>query len=126
MAYTAPDAADLKERFPAFAAVADDTITQALAEAEIMVDDSWLSQTDFTLGRLLYAAHTMTLDGLGTNGEAQAVGFDVIKSGALMLERRRQIKEGDQSSLAETSYGRRFRDVLRRNVCTIFAAVPSS
>lgn len=121
MAFTAPTAADLKARFPTFAAVADATIDVALAEAALMVDDAWLSQEDFTLGRLLYAAHILTLDGFGTGAEAQSAAagtseYTTIRSGRLQLTKAGAGNApAAQSVLTKTTFGQRFREVLDRN-----------
>jgi len=112
MAFTVPTAADLKTRFPAFEACDDQTVDFALAEAAALVDDSWSSQADFTLGRLLYAAHILTLEGYGSGSEAKTAGgglsaFKTIKSGALTLTR------GDDAAavagkVETTTFGQRF------------------
>lgn len=124
MAYTAPTAADLKSRFPAFVNVADATVDIALGDAALMVDDSWNSQEDFTLGRLLYAAHVLTLDGHGSGAEAQAasagtLGFRSMKSGHLTLERFSSRSGGPAggriNALELTTYGVRFKALLRPN-----------
>ncbi len=119
MAFTAPTAAELKARFLTFEAENDTTVDLALSEAAAMVDDSWTSQADFTLGRMLYAAHVMTLEGFGTGAEAKqgkagTFGFSVIKSGALTLERPAD-KASSPSDLTTTSFGRRFKELLARN-----------
>lgn len=129
MAYTAAVAQDVRDRFPTFAAVADAPINYALADAALVVDDEWLSQADYTQGILLYAAHILTLDGFGSGAEAQmaqagALGFDVMKSGALTLQRTRQQVEAQYSSvLDQTTFGKRFREILMRNRGGPFAAV---
>lgn len=121
MAYTVPTAADLKARFPTFAAVADSIVTTALAEAAVLVDDSWSSQEDFTLARLLYAAHTLTLDGHGSGAEAAmaaegTLGFQTIKSGELTLIRGSKAAPEAFSTTQDSQYGKRFEEVRRRNV----------
>jgi len=112
MAYTAPSAADLKARFPAFSAVDDTVVDSALGEAARKVDETW-TEADFAQARMYYAAHVMTLDGLGTSREAKLLGFKRIKVGSLELERG-----GDGSvagDLASTTYGKRFLDLVRCN-----------
>lgn len=115
MAYTAPTADDFKEAFPAFVAVDDDVVDAALAEAALMVDDSWLSQQDFTTGRLLYAAHVLTLGGLGTTSEAQFAGFSSLSIGSLSLTRAAFSGDVAPGSYESTSFGRRFLQLLRQN-----------
>jgi hypothetical protein len=112
MAYTAPTAADLKSRFPAFAAVADDTITAALNDAARMVDETW-TEADFAPARMLYAAHVMTLDGVGKTTEAQLQGFSKLSIGPLSLERATQ--DAQPGELKSTSFGRSFIELRRRN-----------
>lgn len=131
MAFTAPDADDLKARFPRFSSVADSAIDAALGDASKVVDDSWLSQEDFTAGRLLYAAHILTLDGHGTGTGAAitAAGLDdykTIKSGDLSLTKDDGDFANSKDILDKTTYGRRFKEVRNRNVGGPFAAVKST
>jgi len=119
MAFTAPTAADLKARFPVFEAEDVDTIDFALTDAAAMVDDTWTSQGDFTLGRLLYAAHILTLEGYGTGAEAKlgktgAFDFQTIQSGKLRLTRKSD-GAAKETVLTSTMFGKRFRDLLARN-----------
>jgi hypothetical protein len=111
MAYTAPTASDLRTRFPAFAAIGDVPVTAALAEAETRVDASWPDALR-TAGALYYAAHILTLDGLGTSTEAQLAGFRRLRIGSLELE---SASAGAAAAdlLLQTSYGRRFADLAR-------------
>lgn len=123
MAFTAPTASDLKTRFPAFAAVADATITTVLTLAlDVAVDDeTWISQTQYTEAALLYTAHVLTLDGLGTSAEAELAGSSIIrrfKSGSLEFERANAstlATSGAQSILNDTTYGRRYQQLLKIN-----------
>lgn len=117
MDYTPPTPSDLKERFPRFASVADGPIQQALDEAARLVDASWPA-ADFSLGRMLYAAHVLTTDGFGEGTEAQlnaeGVGdFQNIKLGSLSLSRFARSEKSTRGSamldeLETTSYGKRF------------------
>ncbi|MGO4127788.1 DUF4054 domain-containing protein [Inquilinus sp. YAF38] len=111
-----PTPAELKARFPGFAAVADAVVQTALDEAALQVGGDWASQADLRLGRLLLAAHVLTLDGQGSGAEAAtaaAGGFRRMRSGALELER---IAEAGPGALDSTGYGRRFLELMRRNV----------
>lgn len=119
MAYTAPTAADLKARFPAFAAVDDAVIDGALTEAVRRVDETW-PEEDFATGRLLYAAHVLAMDGHGAGVEAEAMA-----EGAGLYKRRKaggsEIEFADgvagsgavSGELGSTSYGRRFKALAR-------------
>lgn len=121
MAYSAPTAADLKARFPEFASVDDVIVTAALAEAEGRVDASWPNEADFRLGRMLYAAHNLTLSGHGTGADVQFVsgalaGVRRYRSGSLEVERtglagaQSGVVIGDLNS---TSYGTQFSRLVR-------------
>lgn len=113
MAYTAPTAASFKVRFPAFAAVADAAVTAALAEAARQVDNTWL-EGDRANAEMFYAAHILTLDGLGTSSEAQLAGFKRLKVGPLELERA-EVKGQTFGALGSTSYGQRFMLLRKQN-----------
>lgn len=107
--------AELKARFPGFAAVADAVLQTALDEAALQVGDDWASAADIRLGRLLLAAHILTLDGQGSGAEAAAVaagGFRRMRSGTLELER----SDAGPGALDSTGFGRRFLELMRRNV----------
>lgn len=101
-----------------FAAVTDEHITEALKVAQNHVSQSWLTEDDYQRGQMLYAAHALTLAGLGTGAEAEVSangmdGFTTIKSGGLSLSRSAQSM--DMSQLSSTSYGRRYLEILKRN-----------
>jgi hypothetical protein len=122
MPFIPPVAADLVARFPTFAAVPEAAVTGALAEAGVRVDATW-TESDYALGIMLYAAHLLTLDGLGTGAEAAlgaagALGFTSFKSGALLLDRAPTAA----SEMAATTYGRRFSALLRLNQPAVFIA----
>ena len=113
MPYEVPTAANLKARFPAFAAVADEAIVMAITEASGRVDRTW-PETDFQPAILLYAAHVLTLDGLGTSTEAQLAGFRRLKIGSLELESATAAASASSSPLLQTGYGRRFAELARQ------------
>lgn len=113
MAYDVPTAATLKARFPAFAAVADEAITMAIAEGSGRVDVTW-PEMGYQTGILLYAAHVLTLDGLGTSTEAQLAGFRRLKIGSLELESATAAASASSDPLLQTGYGRRFAELARR------------
>ncbi|WP_018263721.1 DUF4054 domain-containing protein [Methylobacterium sp. WSM2598] len=110
----APAPAELKARFPVFAGLPDEAVAPALAEARARVDAA-LPQAG--LARMLYAAHLLTLDGHGGAEGAwiRAGRPRLLRSGTLTVERRGAGEAGPDpaGTLAETSYGRRFRDLLR-------------
>ncbi|KMO36125.1 hypothetical protein VQ03_21050 [Methylobacterium tarhaniae] len=111
-----PDA--FRARFPAFASVADAPIAGALAEAAPRIGAAWPA-ADAALGRMLHAAHTLTLDGQGGPeaelARAGALDLKALRSGTLHLERRDPPTDAAPGTLGLTSYGRRFHEVMRRN-----------
>lgn len=124
MAYVEPTPAEFKAAFPSFAAVPDVTVQFALDEGELYVDDTWI-ETNRRPAVMLYAAHALTLQGLGTGAEAQAAAAGAsnvlrIKSGQFELERGSSTSSGGAGAVpdpwAMTSYGRRFYALLLRNV----------
>lgn len=113
------DVAALKAAFPAFAGVADATVTFWLVRAGRQVDNSWCEE-DREFGRQLLACHLMTEQGLGTGAEAEmfaagAGGFDSLKSGALTLTRSSQNVAGAAGTYGSTQYGRQFAILARQN-----------
>lgn len=123
MAWTAPTASEFKARFPAFASVSDDVVNTVLAEAVLQVDETWVSEADFKLGINLLTAHLLTMDGHGAGAEAEsaaagALGFKTMKSGNLTLERfsASEAGSGNDDTLSLTTYGKRFRDLRKRNI----------
>lgn len=119
MAYTVPDAADLKAAFPAFAAVDDDVITYWITRAGRSVDESW-TEGDYAHAMMLLAAHLMVGQGLGTGAAAAAAAagaseFKRMKSGALDLERFDSADGSGSGGYASTSYGNQFLVLLRQN-----------
>ncbi|MFH6780799.1 MULTISPECIES: DUF4054 domain-containing protein [Methylobacterium] len=113
-----PTPAAFRARFPAFASVPDAAIAGALAEAAPRIGASW-PEADATLGRMLHAAHSLTLDGQGGPeaelARAGALDLKGFRSGTLHLERRDPPAEALPGTLGLTSYGRRFHEVMRRN-----------
>jgi hypothetical protein len=115
VAYTPPTTSDLKARFPAFASVDASIIDTVLAEAVNAADDSWVNETDFRMGRMLYAAHVLTLDGFGMGAEADQaraglLGFTTVKSGTLEVQR-----PAGKGGMSSTVYGSRYMEILKRN-----------
>lgn len=118
MAYTDATAADLKDAFPRFAAVADETVEFWLERARRQVDTSW-TEDDYAMAQMLLAAHHMTLQGLGTGAEAEAAAagtgdYQTIRSGSLTLQRFDRGSSA-QGTLGSTSYGRQFADLRVTN-----------
>lgn len=116
MAYIAPTPADLKTRYPAFAAVADQTVQYWLTDAQRFVDTSW-REVDYAPALMAAAAHWMARAGLGV-GPAAGIpaGVTSFRSGSFSV----QIAEGAASASAaggwaSTIYGQEYRGMLYRN-----------
>lgn len=123
MSYTAPVAAEFKARFPKFDTVADATIDAFISEALGWVSDEWVTQDDYTMGAMLYAAHLLTLDGFGSGAESELasaglLGFKSITSGKLSVSRDTGVEGGNMASetVTQTQYGRRYAELRLRNI----------
>ena len=117
MAYTAPTPANLKSRYPAFAAVDDAVVQTWLTDAERFVDTSWI-EGDYAIALMAHAAHSMALLGIGTATGAAAIpaGVTRFKSGAMDVT----ISDAAAKASAEggydaTVYGREFKLLSRRS-----------
>lgn len=119
MAYTTPDAATLKIRYPAFAAVPDPTVDYWLADARLIVTDAWAAD-DRAIAEMLLAAHNMALQGLGTAGgtvaNLAAMGVTDFKSASMSVSLDAEILRASKGGGYDaTSYGAQFKVYLRRN-----------
>lgn len=120
MPYVVPAAADLKARYPAFASVADNTITYWITDAQRIVTQSW-AEGDYQPGILSLAAHNMALQkvpGLTTDAASNLpAGVTRFKSASVDIgiseaAANRTVSGG----YAATPYGQEFAAMLRRNV----------
>lgn len=118
MAYSQPTAATLKLRFPAFAAVADETVEYWLTDARLIVTDSW-DEADRAPAEMALAAHNMTLNGLGTAGgtvgDLAAMGVTEFKSASMAVSFDADAIRASKGGYDATRYGRAFAVFLRRN-----------
>jgi hypothetical protein len=118
MAYTVPNADDLTARFPAFAAVAEETIDAWLTDAQLTVTGSWI-EADYSPAIMELAAHNMALLGIGATGAGSIGGMAGVtgfRSGSFSANFSdeavaAQVKGG----YASTPYGKLFAVRLRRN-----------
>lgn len=125
MAYVAPTPAEFKAAFPLFAGVADGPIQFALDEATIYIDDTWGEDLVRRTAVMLYAAHALTLQGLGDGAEAAVIGagasdFHIVRSGQFEVQRGTTTSldggSGAPDPWGMTSYGRRFYALLLRTI----------
>jgi hypothetical protein len=116
--YIVPTPDDVRSDFPVFASVDDAVIQRRIDRTESTVDESWM-ESDYTYARSLLAAHYLTEDGVGggTDAEIAALGLSGVsrlKSGTLDVTFANTNSTGD-GAWDNTSYGRRFASILRRN-----------
>lgn len=119
MAYTEPDAAALKLRFPAFAAVGDETVEYWLTDARLIVTEGW-AENDRAPAEMALAAHNLALNGYGTSGGAvgdlATMGVTGFKSASMSVEfDAAAVKAGAAGGYSSTRYGKAFLAFLRRN-----------
>lgn len=133
MSVTAPTNAQFKARYPAFASAGDELINGVLGEAVAQVDENWLAQ-DIAPAIMAYAAHLLTVEGLGSNmalpngvtvqtsGTIDAIQVgDVRTTFATGVARSKFMLKGDDTGLRETPFGRRFLELRRRNASPVIA-----
>lgn len=127
MAFTPPIAADLKARYPEFAAVADARITAVLDEIALEVDATWI-EDHRRPAMLALAAHLLAMEGaLSNNQSAGASG-----PGAVIREKvgdvevayanpsaSSQSATGSEARYGQTHYGRRFLEYRQRSFPTV-------
>lgn len=131
MSVTAPTNAQFKDRYPTLASVSDAAINAVLGEAVAQVDENWLAQ-DIAPAIMAYAAHLLTLEGHGStvtmpNGmSVQTAGpIDAIQIGdvrtmfAAGVSRAKVAVRAEDGGLRETSFGRRFLELRRRNASPV-------
>lgn len=111
--YGRPSPANLKAKYPAFASVPDATIQMYLDDAP--VDDNWL-ESDYAKAIMLWAAHTMTVNGIGvTEIEGYAAsGLSRLKSGTLDVAFKESASSAD-GQWSGSKYGPQFYVLLRAN-----------
>lgn len=110
MAYSAPTPANLKTRYPAFAAVADGTVQAWLDDAATFADDGW-PDADRATAVMAYAAHRMAE--LGLVASAIPAGVTSFKSGTFSATVSDAV--AGLTGLKSTAYGREFIALRRRN-----------
>lgn len=117
MAYAAPTPEELQLRYPAFAAVAEDTIQYWLTDSLRSVDSSWI-EDDRAPAEMALAAHNMALAGNGTQSGSAALpaGVTRFRSGAMDVtvsdEAATVSAKGGYNS---TRYGQEFAALQRRS-----------
>jgi len=118
MAHEVPTAADLIARYPAFTAVAVETIDVHIADAAATgVDTSW-PEADYAPTIAMLAAHNMALLGIGDHGESAGwarQGLSEVASGNFRAKfNDRTVAAAAGGGLNATPYGRAYAKALRR------------
>jgi hypothetical protein len=119
MAYVVPTAATLKQRFPAFAAVDDVTVEYWLADARLIVVDTWI-ENDRAPAEMALAAHNMAANGLGVGGGAVGdlaqMGVTDFKSASMSVSfDAARVAAANAGGYRSTRYGVAYLTYLRRN-----------
>ena len=114
--------------FVSFAGVSDAHVEQALERGRVRVE-GWIVEGDALLGQMLYAAHELTIAGLGNRADANIhaqglADFQSIKSGGLTVSRNNQsgtnnLGQRDNNPLMQTQFGRRYLGLARHNILGI-------
>lgn len=120
MAYTAPTAAEIKTRFPAFASVADATIETLIEEAVSYVSEDWLER-DYAVAYKYIVAHLLVREGvldaagaLPTAHAPGAVQSESIGDSSVSYASQQGMSASD-TDLASTEYGRRYLALRNKN-----------
>lgn len=118
MAYTVPTAAELKVRYPDFAAVDDEVIEYWITDAQRSVDETWM-EGDYAPALMALAAHNMSLAGYGVAAAATSTlpaGVTRFKSGSFEANfTEQQANARASGALSSTRYGLEYQNLLRRN-----------
>jgi hypothetical protein len=116
--YVKPGIGHFIARYPSFAAVERSTIQAWLTDAERHVDTSWL-EGDYAPAIMAYAAHMLTITGLGSEAEQTSdlpQGITSMRIGTLGLSFDGQLTRDKASgALSSTRYGAEYLALLRRN-----------
>lgn len=117
MTYAAPTPSDFQDRFPRFNSVDAGPVQRALTQAGRMADDGWVEE-DRVEAVFLYAAHLLTIDGLGGGeGDVYAqgtIGLKSLSSGSLSVTKF-DTGLGQGTGLGSTTYGQRYLQLARLN-----------
>lgn len=119
MAYVQPDSAELKLRYPAFAAVPDETVEYWLTDARLIVTDTWI-EADRANAEMALASHNMALGGLGAAGGAvgdlASMGVTSFRSASMSVSFDADaVRRSGDGGYGSTRYGVAFLPYLRRN-----------
>jgi hypothetical protein len=118
-----PTPAELKAKFPAFAAVADLTVTMFIEEATRSIDESWLAG-DQKNAIMYLACHLMFTNGVlnagtppGGGGAGAAIASESIGDASVSYVTGQLLKGGGSldDDFRTTVWGRRYLKLLKLN-----------
>ena len=116
MPYTVPTATQFRSRFPRFAAVDSDCIEANIADAARNVDETWF-EDDYQPAIMFLAAHLLVMEGalggaIDTPGliTSEKLGDASVTYGNAVADSK------NISDYGSTNYGRRYQELLRKNV----------
>lgn len=114
-----PLLAEFRIRYPAFAAVADETVQYWLTDSERMITSDWF-EADQAPAMCALAAHNLAMSGYGTTGGAVGnlaeMGVTSFKSASMSVNfSDGVIAASAGGGYASTKYGTEFMTYLRRN-----------
>lgn len=112
MAYTAVTYADFQARFPTLTDFTQTQVEAVLAEVANVVDDSWLSATDFKSATLYLTAHMLVLEDTASDKPAHLHSEGL---GGGMSKSYDTANAEDLEGLLATEYGRRYLSLCERN-----------
>jgi hypothetical protein len=109
MAYVVPTLADFRTRYPAFDAVADETVQVYLDDGD--AETAAWPDADRARAVMLYTAHQLANQGLGTG--AIVAGVTSFRSGSFSATL--SDAAAARTGFNATSYGRDYLALMRRN-----------
>ncbi|KQM37940.1 DUF4054 domain-containing protein [Sphingomonas sp. Leaf10] len=116
---TPPTPADLKARYPEFAAIDDARVQYWLTDAERTVTTDW-SEADYAVGLMTLAAHEMVTNGeVGAGDQVSgllAKGITDFRSASFSASFDASVAQrAAAGGYSSTRYGQAFAVLLRRN-----------
>jgi hypothetical protein len=119
MAYTPVTPSAFKARFPEFASKDNDYIQLILTEAELNVDDTWLSQANYNAGIMYLTAHIIASSDLAASGGGAGSGGGIASESfggmSISYDKSASAAAGSSSKWGGTEYGRRFAELVKAN-----------
>lgn len=123
MTYVAPTFTDFLQRFPEFQGTPDQVVVAVLAEALGDLDDAWGDADRRTAG-LYLTAHMLALEGYPGRNNGGLSPAEMSAAGGVLREKVGDVEVQYAGVKAEgfdqTSYGKRYLALVRRNHAGVF------